>query len=87
MHVLRAPQGDIDLDVGTLRIWEAADDSNDPVLVLKDHASTVIIEFGGEGAWDSAIRSAERLSDAALMYASTLRAAMADARQKDESNT
>ncbi|WP_426510463.1 hypothetical protein ACPPVO_07125 [Dactylosporangium sp. McL0621] len=86
MHVLRAPQGDIDLDVGTLRIWEAADDNGDPVLVLKDLESTVIIEFGGDGAWDSAIRSAERLSDAALMYASTLRTAMGEAKQKDESN-
>ncbi|MER7275856.1 hypothetical protein ABT369_15490 [Dactylosporangium sp. NPDC000244] len=87
MHVLLAPQGDLDLDAGAMRVWEAADDNGDPALVLKDAESTVIIEFGSDGAWDSAIRSAERLSDAALMYASTLRAAMAKAKQKDESNT
>ncbi|WP_432984644.1 hypothetical protein [Dactylosporangium sp. CA-233914] len=80
MHVLRAPQADIDLDVGTLRIWEAVDDNGDPVLVLKDAGSTVVIEFADEVAWDSAIRAAERLGDAALMYAATLRAAMAKAK-------
>jgi hypothetical protein len=82
MHALLAPQADVDLDVGTLRIWEAADDHGDPVLVLRDTASTVVIEFGGDGAWDSAIRAAERLGDAALMYASTLRAAMTEAKEQ-----
>ncbi|MFI5913930.1 hypothetical protein [Dactylosporangium sp. NPDC051541] len=84
MHVLRAPQADVDLDVGTLRIWEAADDNNDPVLVLRDLESTVVIEFGGDGGWDEAIRSAERLGDAALSYASTLREAMAQAKQGND---
>jgi hypothetical protein len=81
MHVLRAPQADVDLDVGTLRTWEAVDDHGDPVLVLRDLESTVVIEFGADGAWDLAIRAAERLGDAALMYASTLRAAMAKEQQ------
>ncbi|GAA2368159.1 hypothetical protein [Dactylosporangium salmoneum] len=83
MHVLRAPQADVDLDVGTLRIWEAADDNDEPVLVLRDVDSTVVIEFVAvDGAWDLAIRAAERLGDAALMYAATLRAAMAKAKQQ-----
>ena len=81
MHVLLAPQGDLDLDVGTLRIWEAADDNGDPVLVLKDADSTVVIEFATDGAWDQAIRAAERLSDAALMYAATLRSEMTKTQQ------
>ncbi|MEV0568017.1 hypothetical protein [Dactylosporangium sp. NPDC050588] len=72
-----APQPDLDLDVRTLRSWGAVDEDGDPVLVLKDDDATVVIDFGLGGAWDSAIRAAERLSDEALAYATKLRALMA----------
>ncbi|MEV4140306.1 hypothetical protein AB0J72_50115 [Dactylosporangium sp. NPDC049742] len=72
-----APQPDLDLDVRTLRCWGAVDEDGDPVLVLKDDDVTVVIDFGFGGAWDTAIRAAERLSDEALAYASKLRALMA----------
>ena len=51
--------------------------------MLKDGEATVVIEFAADGAWDQAIRAAERLSDVALMYASTLRSEMAKAKQSD----
>ncbi|MEV0128982.1 hypothetical protein AB0H83_11055 [Dactylosporangium sp. NPDC050688] len=72
-----APQPDLDLDVRTLRCWGAVDEDGDPVLVLKDDDVTVVIDFGFGGAWDAAIRAAERLSDEALLYASKLRQLMA----------
>ncbi|MFI5906219.1 hypothetical protein [Dactylosporangium sp. NPDC051541] len=82
------PQGEaLVLDAGTLQICDAVDKAGDPVLVLKDLESTVVIEYGGDGQWDFAIQSAEWLSRAALGYAGLLRAARDAGREKDASNT
>lgn len=75
-----APQADADLDVRTLRTWQAVDDDGDPVLVVKDDDTTVVIDVGGAGSWDAAIRAAENLGDMALAYASQLRLMMAEQR-------
>ncbi|MEV4135488.1 hypothetical protein AB0J72_25335 [Dactylosporangium sp. NPDC049742] len=72
-----APQPDADLDVRTLRSWLAVDDDGDPVLVVKDDDTTVVIDVGAGDSWACAIRAAEHLSDMALAYASQLRSCMA----------
>jgi hypothetical protein len=80
-----APQADADLDIRTLRTWQAVDDDGDPVMVIKDDETAVVIDVGDGGSWDAAIRAAERLSDMALSYASRLRALQAHRRVQAES--
>lgn len=68
-----APQADIDLDMRLLKPSIAEDDEGDPVMVLKDSTSTVILEFGLGGSWESAIIAAEKLARTATRYADLLR--------------
>ncbi|MEU0553815.1 hypothetical protein [Dactylosporangium sp. NPDC006015] len=68
-----APQPDLDVDVRTLRSWQAADEDGDPVLVIKDDDVTVVIDIGLGGSWDAAIRAAEGLGAEAFKYALRLR--------------
>lgn len=81
-----APQADADLDIRTLRAWQGVDDDGDPVLVVKDDDTTIVVDVGAGGSWDAAIRAAESLSDMALMYASRLRSSMAQQRAQSEAS-
>jgi hypothetical protein len=68
-----APQGDYDLDLRTLRSELAVDEDGDPVLVLRDDDTVIVVELGlGAHAMQAAIEAAHKLSDTAERYATVL---------------
>jgi hypothetical protein len=68
-----APQADADLDLRTLRAWLANDEDGDPVLVLQDGDTTVVVEFGlGGRGLEEAIQAAGMLSEAVRGYGNVL---------------
>ena len=81
-----APQADADLDVRSLRAFLAVDEDGDPVLVLRDDHTTVVVEFGLGGAWETAIQSALGLSKAALRYGEALHELRAKRRAEPAAN-
>lgn len=68
-----APQPDADLDLRTLRAWLANDEDGDPVLVLQDEDTTVVLDFGlGGRGLDSAIQGTGTLGEAVQTYGNVL---------------
>ncbi|GAB3868126.1 hypothetical protein GCM10027610_124390 [Dactylosporangium cerinum] len=68
-----APQADYDLDLRSLEPYLAIDEDGDPVLVLRDGDTVVVLEFGlGGHALLAAINATAKLSAAVDRYAGLL---------------
>lgn len=68
-----APQADYDLDLRSLEPYLAIDEDGDPVLVLRDGDTVVVLEFGlGGHALLVAIGATAKLSAAVERYAGVL---------------
>lgn len=75
---LPAPQGDIDLDMRSLRGWLTRTEDNDLELALRcdegtPDQQTVTIGYGVGGSWDAAITAAEAVATCFLDFADELR--------------
>jgi hypothetical protein len=65
----------------TLKVWLASDEDGDPVLVLADDDTTVILDYGlGGHAMTAAIEAASRLAEAAGQYENVLHEVRANRR-------
>jgi hypothetical protein len=68
-----APQADADLDLRALRAWLASDEDGDPVLVLQDGDTTVVLGFGlGGRGLEAAIQATGMLSEEVRKYGDVL---------------
>jgi len=69
---LVAPVGDVVMDVNSLRVWSSIDDDFNPVLVLKDDNTIVILRCVRGDSMDPGVRASGSLADEAECYSVSL---------------
>ena len=76
-----APQADADMDTRLLRAWLAADDDGEPVMVLTDGDTTVVLDCGiGVEHLTAAVDAAGQLADVAAAFRDAMRTVQAERR-------